>query len=149
MQESIGAAWDEKTPPLCPQCGYDLRGSPVLRCPECGYRPTMRELREAARATSQQMIEIDDLHLKLQAGYWIGGFGVVGGALFRWVELGGLAMIVGVFCGLGMLGCGLQVFRAKRLPSQAQGIASSERDYLKGGIMGALGLAMMVLSVLL
>ena len=23
---------------LCPQCGYDLRGSMGLRCPECGWR---------------------------------------------------------------------------------------------------------------
>ena len=32
---SVTARWDE---PLCPQCGYDLRGSNQRdgRCPECG-----------------------------------------------------------------------------------------------------------------
>ena len=149
MQESIGTEWDEKTPPLCPRCAYDLRGSPVLRCPECGYRPTMRELKEAAKATSLLMLEIEDLQLKLRAGYWVGGLGLAGGAFFRWVGLGGLGMIVGVFCGLGMMACGLQVFRAKRLRPEAQHLVSSEGDYLKGGLVAAVGLVMMVLSVLL
>ena len=63
--------------------------------------------------------------------------------------MGGLGMVVGVICGLGILGCGLQVFRVKRLPSQAQALVSSDGDCIKGGILSLLGLAMMVLSVLI
>ncbi len=149
MEEPINVDCGDRKAPRCPQCGYDLRGSPTRRCPECGYRPTRLELREAAEATTRQMFEIEDLHLKLRAGCWFGGFGVVGIALSRWVGLGALGMVVGVICGVGMLGCGLQVFRVKRLPSQARALVSSGSDYVKGGILSVLGLAMIVLSVLI
>lgn len=31
----------------CPKCGYDLRGTPMAVCPECGLKITSRMLREA------------------------------------------------------------------------------------------------------
>jgi len=31
----------------CPDCGYDLRGLPELRCPECGRRFSLKEVRMA------------------------------------------------------------------------------------------------------
>ncbi len=149
MEEQIDVDCGDRKAPRCPRCGYDLRGSSTLRCTECGYRATKLELREAAQATTRQMFEVEDLHFKLRAGFWLGGFGVAGIALLRWVGLGGLGMVVGVICGLGTLGCGLQVFRVKRLPSPAQALISSDSDCLKGGILSLLGLAMMVLSVLI
>lgn len=149
IDEPISVECGDPKAPLCPRCGYDLRGSPTRRCPECGYQPTRLELREAAEATTQQMYELEDLHFKLRAGCWLGGFGMAGIALLRWVGLGGLGMVVGVICGLGTLGCGLQVFRVKRLPSPAQALVSSDSDCLKGGILSLLGLAMMVLSMLI
>ena len=35
------AAWTWRSEPRCKSCGYDLRGSPQPRCPECGaaYEP--------------------------------------------------------------------------------------------------------------
>ncbi len=134
--------------PRCPNCGYDLRGSSMGRCTECGYRPTKLELREASDATTRQMFELEDLHFKLRVGCWLGGLGAVGIALSRWIGLGGLGMIIGVICGVGMLGCGLQVFRVKRLPAEVQAQVSSESDSIKGAILSVLGLAMILLSVL-
>ena len=148
MEEPIDVDCGDRKAPRCPNCGYDLRGSSTRRCSECGYRATKLELREAAKATTRQMYEIEDLHVKLRAGYWIGGLGAVGIALSRWIGLGGLGMIIGVICGVGMLGCGLQVLRVKRLPAEAQSLAASENDYIKGAILSVLGLAMIVLSVL-
>ena len=149
LEEPLDVDCGDRKAPRCPNCDYDLRGSSTRRCPECGYRATKLELREAAKATTRQMYEIEDLHVKLRAGYWIGGFGTAGIALSRWVGLGGLGMIIGVLCGVGMLGCGLQVFRVKRLPAEAQSLAASESDYIKGAILSVLGLAMIVLSVLI
>jgi hypothetical protein len=149
MEEPIDVDCGDRKAPRCPNCGYDLRGSSTRRCPECGYRATKLELREAAEATTRQMFEVEDLHLKLRAGWWFGGVGAVGIALSRWIGLGGLGMIIGVICGVGMLGCGLQVFRVKRLPAETQALVSSESDYIKGAILSVLGLAMIVLSVLI
>ena len=148
LEDPADVACGDRKAPQCPNCGYDLRGSPTGRCAECGYRPTKLELREAAKAKTRQMYEIEDLHLKLRAGCWFGGFGAAGIGLSRWIGLGGLGMIIGVICGVGMLGCGLQVFRVKRLPAEVRAQVSSESDYIKGVILSVLGLAMIVLSVL-
>lgn len=148
-QEPIDVDCGDQKAPRCPRCGYDLRGSSTLRCAECGYRATKLELREAAEATTRQMFEVEDVRFKLRAGWWFGGFGAVGIALSRWIGLGGLGMIIGMICGVGLLGCGLQVFRVKRLPTETQALVSSESDYIKGAILSVLGLAMIVLSVLI
>ena len=148
LEEPLDVDCGDRKAPQCPKCGYDLRGSSTGRCSECGYRPTNLELREAARATTRQIYEIEDLHVKLRAGCWIGGCGAVGIGLSRWIGLGGLGMIIGVICGVGMLGCGLQVFRVKRLPAEVQAQVSSESDSIKGAILSVLGLAMILLSVL-
>lgn len=43
---------------LCPLCGYDLRGLPRPRCPECGFEsPSWEELREQLRATHPYLFE--------------------------------------------------------------------------------------------
>ncbi len=149
MEEPIDVDCGDRKAPRCPRCGYDLRGSSTRRCAECGYRATKLELREAAEATTRQMFEVEDLRFKLRAGCWFGGLGAVGIALSRWMGLGGLGMIIGVICGVGMLGCGLQVLRVKRLPSEAQALVASESDYIKGALLSVLGLAMIVLSVLI
>ncbi len=73
----------------------------------------------------------------------------MGIALSRWIGLGGLGMIIGVICGVGVLGCGLQVFRVKRLPAEVQALAASETDYIIGALLSLLGLAMIALSVLI
>ncbi len=148
MEEPIDVDCGDRKAPRCPGCGYDLRGSSTRRCTECGYQATKLELREAAEATTRQRFEVEDVRLKLRAGWWFGGFGAAGIALSRWIGLGGLGMIIGVICGVGLLGCGLQVFRVKRLPAEARALVSSESDYIKGAILSVLGLAMIVLSVL-
>jgi len=147
IEEPLGADCGDLKAPRCPKCGYDLRGSSTGRCAECGYRPTKLELREASAATTRQMFELEDLHFKLRVGCWLGGLGAMGIAFSRWIGLGGLGMIIGVICGVGMLGCGLQVFRVKRLPAEVRAQVSSENDCIKGAILSVLGLAMIVLSV--
>ncbi|MCZ6655329.1 MAG: hypothetical protein O7D91_20165 [Planctomycetota bacterium] len=148
LEEPIDVDCGDRKAPLCPRCGYDLRGSSTRRCAECGYQATRLELQEAAKAKTRQIFEVEDLHFKLRVGWWFGGLGAVGIALSHWIGLGGLGMIIGVICGVGMLGCGLQVFRAKRLPAEVRALVSSESDFIKGAILSVLGLAMIVLSVL-
>jgi len=45
---AAGAA-ELETPLPCPLCGYDLRGLPEERCPECGHAFSLLELRRAQR----------------------------------------------------------------------------------------------------
>ena len=149
LKEPLDVDCGDRKAPLCPRCGYDLRGSSTRRCTECGYQATKLELREAADTTTRQMFEVEDIRSKLRAGWWLGGLGAVGIALSRWIGLGGLGMIIGVICGVGVLGCGLQVFRVKRLPTEVQAQAASETDYIMGALLSLLGLAMLALSVLI
>lgn len=49
------AAQDDAPAPLCPQCGYDLRGAVQARCPECGWTGTLNDVVSStfARASAE------------------------------------------------------------------------------------------------
>ena len=148
MEEQVfGRDWDEKVAPVCPRCGYDLRGLSDQRCPECGYAPTFAELRSAARETSVTLVQLKDVHLTLKGGTYAVILGFGGFGLLRLGSLGGLGMLVGVFCGLAAVGCGLQVFRVWRLPAHAIQFLAVEPDYTKAALVAILGGVLMALSV--
>jgi hypothetical protein len=40
MRAEIATGFHNQRPPFCFHCGYDLRASAALRCPECGHETT-------------------------------------------------------------------------------------------------------------
>ena len=100
--------WQATVPPICPDCGYDLRGLQTFRCPECGARPTHRELRRAAEDTRRVMDELESLHGTLRIGWWIAAFTTAAIAGLAYLDMGGLVMILGLLCGVGLIGTGGQ-----------------------------------------
>jgi len=88
-------------------------------------------------------------YLNLRVGCWTAVGGAAAAVLLRWFGFGGIGLIVGVLCGLVTMGCGLQVFRARRLPPQAQRFTGTEMDIAKGVLLALFGLALILLSVLL
>lgn len=44
----------DATNPVCPACGYDLRGAPDARCPECGRAVSPDEAERAGFAAEQR-----------------------------------------------------------------------------------------------
>ncbi|MBL8879723.1 MAG: hypothetical protein JNG88_11445 [Phycisphaerales bacterium] len=47
----IQAIWRPRFGPYCDDCGYDIRGLPSPRCPECGRELSERELEQAGMAS--------------------------------------------------------------------------------------------------
>ncbi len=143
----FGRAWEHKVPPLCPRCGYDLRGATRQLCNECGYATTFAQLREAAQDTQQALYQLKNASSILKGGIYtlVAGFVVIG--LCRLSALGGMGMLIGVFCGLGAIGCGLRVYGLRRLPPQAVQLLDDQPDYTKGTFIAVLGALLIVLSL--
>lgn len=144
--EIFGRPWREKLPPVCPQCGYDLRAQTQCRCPECGLSPTFRELTQSAQDTYYLSKELETANFKTRIGLYIGGIGIVLTLVMWLVKFGGLHVLVGLFTGLAALGCGLQIYRVKRLPPHARELLSCEPNYQMGLSVAALGVVLMILS---
>ena len=145
----LGRDWDSKVPPVCPHCGDYLRELTTRRCPECGYAPTFAELREAALVTSRDLIELKSVSSTLNGGVVVLVLGYAGYILLRLASAGGAVMLVGLFCGLGAVGCGLQVFRARRLPVHAVELLPQQPNYARGAAVATLGGLLMAISLLM
>jgi hypothetical protein len=139
--------WQSNLPPMCPKCGYNLRGATTNRCPECGYLFLSKEIkREAAnlQAMMQRAEEVNDL---VGIGFKVALVGavllVVGTVLGT---RGGSAPIIGRLLGFiaGFIGLclGLAYVRVLRLPNWA-------RDELKNPPNNGLAIGTIVLSAAL
>lgn len=56
-------------PLVCPQCGYDLRGIPEFRCPECGFAYDRAAIEGLAERAS--LIELAALHAVVRICGWL------------------------------------------------------------------------------
>jgi hypothetical protein len=129
--------WQSNLPPMCPKCGYNLRGAVTNRCPECGYLFLSKEIkREAAKlqALMQRAEEVNDL---VGIGFKVALVGavllVVGTVLGT---QGGTAPIIGRLLGF------IAYVRVFRLPHWA-------RDELKNQPNNGLAIGTIVLSAAL
>lgn len=78
----------------CPQCGYDLRGQTVNRCPECGFLYDEPALKSMARDSFHSCIGpyLSALPLLLWSGSLLLGRAV--GSVGRWAWMGSLVVIL-------------------------------------------------------
>ncbi len=145
----IQEGWNEKLPPICPGCGYNLTGIQSRRCPECGRGILWHELRTNARTTYHALRQVEDVNDLLSVGLWLGIGGLVILLLFYAVDLGGLGRVLGFFLGLATIGSAVQVFRVRRFPPWAKEFLTVHPNYLRSLGTILLGFTVMVLAVFL
>ncbi len=139
--------WIEDTPPRCPRCGYDLRGSPSLVCPECGLKASVGELSREAKRARREAMPFQDVNWRVRCGLAVG----LGAALVclatRWAGMTGVMLVVGAIGGLVTTGCGAQAFRARGLSEHARQFLRQEPELVLAGVVTVLGLLLMVGSI--
>lgn len=110
--------------PCCIHCGYDLRGSPLSRCPECGNSFDLDAWRKEVDRTREILRDFANFAVLLRLGLWIaaGCAALRAGMLLfdagdfvlsftRFLSL--IGGVVAFFIGLGVL-------RLSRLPQWAR-----------------------------
>ncbi len=109
--------------PFCIHCGYDLRGSPLSRCPECGNSFDLAAWRKEVDRTRTLLRDFANFAVLLRLGLWIGaGCAALraGAILF---DAGAFVLSCTQFCSLigGVVAffIGLGVLRLTRLPQWA------------------------------
>ncbi len=148
QQLVFGRVWEERVPPICPECGYDLRSTLARRCPECGCTPTFAELRHAAKDHAAATAGMKNANDGLTFGAYAVALGYAALVADR-VGLGlGLGLVVGFFCGIVAVGSGLRVFRVKRLPAAVTASLSIEPQFHKGAALALLGILLIALCLL-
>lgn len=145
-QTHFGRPWPHKVPPVCPSCGYDLRGLTQMRCPECGYRPTFREMEDAAKKASGEVSVQEEARAKLKIHFRAGTAVGLALLILHLLGLGGVAMIVGVFSGLFLIASGVQAWRTPG--SRTYDDDNGERTPA-GGLLVLLGALLIVISFIL
>jgi hypothetical protein len=143
----LGRPWQQKSPPICPTCGYNLRGWTSERCPECGFAPTFAELKRHAEEMADAVFELKNINNNTRVGVFVGAASLGLVLLLQFTGFKGLALLTGFFSGIGTLGCGLQVFRATRIPDRTLELMDDKPDFAKGVAVAALGLLILGVAI--
>jgi hypothetical protein len=152
LERMLGYQWQEKLPPICPECGYNLTGLPDNRCPECGYVYSRRDVKRNAQMMINVIRQFRSINEVVTIGLYM-GIGVTAILLGLWASrywpLVIMGRILAAFAALPTVGLGLQVYRVKRLPAWAQEFVPLQPSYGKGAIVMILGVALLVAALLL
>ncbi len=149
-QGYLGRDWNEKLPPVCTKCEYNLTGISSQNCPECGVNIYWLDVQRNARKVYHDLRQTEDLNDLIDFGPYVGGasaFFILFFWLIAWAD--GLGRVIGVGFALMAIGCGLQIFRSKRVPEWARDLIEVEPKYIKGVINISLGLLLIALAVFL
>jgi len=145
----LDTEWREKLPPICTACGYNLTGVRSYRCPECGRQNHRLELRDRARRVYHSLKQAEDVNLIVGIGVNLGVAAAAAFFLFWYFRLDVIGRLAGLFLGIGTLGTGVQVFRARGFPDWALEHMTTKPHYIKGIAVTFFGLAILALTVLL
>ena len=139
--------------PACLTCGYDLRGSKLDRCPECGNTFVYREWERAVRDVKSRITETEELLWWSNRAWIIAIAGVAMlvvclipgvGAAMR-IMLRGAALL----CGVGGCLSGVNFFRKSRIPEWAAEHLTVQPSFGSAfvGLLG--GIAVAILSLIM
>ena len=141
-------------PPLCPNCGYDLRGATSDRCSECGEVFYLRDLESQEAEHLAKLHEAEGVNELLGIGFKF----IVGGAalLLLGIVLGGagglaicLGRVIAFGCAVAGLSLGFSVFRFLRLPEDLRNRVTHKPDLRLAVIDIGLGLVMLATCMFL
>jgi hypothetical protein len=152
LERMLGFEWQERLPPICPECGYNLTGLPDNRCPECGYVYSRRDVKRNAQMMINVIRQFRSINEIVTIGLCVGIAStavLLGLWACRYGPLVTMGRILAAFAALPTIGLGLQVFRVKRLPRWAQEFVPLHPSYGKGAIATILGVALLVAALLL
>lgn len=142
INELFGRTWREQLPPICPTCGYNLTGASQGRCPECGGRFLWTEVRDQAKRVYHEIKNVDDMNEMVRIGYYVAASGAACLLVLEFMGLGILGRALAMLLGIGALGAGVQVFRARQLPRWSREFMPHPPDLIGGwvNILVSLGL---------
>jgi len=130
LQRIIEADQPPLFPPFCLVCGYDLRGSPSGRCPECGRGFIKGEWKKELVKLKRAANELRDANEWAERAVVIAIVAAVAGVLGAVLSgtcFGLFLKVVGVIGGATAALLGAAVFRADRLPEWAGGYGPPPR----------------------
>jgi hypothetical protein len=147
LDRMLGYDWQERLPPICPECGYNLTGLPDNRCPECGYVYSRGDVKRNARVMICVISQLKDVNDVLNVGLYLGiaAAAVLGVACVSGLDVVG--RIVAVLAGMPTIGLGLQVLRVRRLPLWAREFVPVKPRYVRGVFVAILGVLLIALAL--
>ncbi len=149
LDRMVGRPWRHKTPPKCPECGYNLTGLTSPRCPECGTHILRKEVERQAHDTAAQLVVLKGLNDVPEAGKVVAIGAAVLLALSWAVGLQGTARVFGVMGGFATFGLGLSVLRALRVSAEVREQLSEQPKFALGICVAAAGVLLIVVSCVL
>jgi predicted RNA-binding Zn-ribbon protein involved in translation (DUF1610 family) len=149
LDRMLGQPWRHKTPPTCPECGYNLTGLTSNRCPECGTSIQRKEVEQLAREAAMQAVWLRGINDVPRAGLWVGVFaGILLGAVWAG-GYPGLARVAGFMGGFAAFALGLSVLRALRVSAEVVETLSQKPNYALGFSVAGLGALLVAVSIIL
>jgi predicted RNA-binding Zn-ribbon protein involved in translation (DUF1610 family) len=149
LDRMLDHPWRHKTPPTCPECGYNLTGLTSNRCPECGISIQRQEVEQLAREAAAQAVWLKGVNDVPGAGLRVG---VLAGILLGAAWAGGYsgsARVVGFMGGFTAFALGLSVLRALRASPEVLETLPQKPNYALGLSVAGLGALLVAVSIIL
>ena len=149
LDRMVGHPWTHKTPPTCPECGYNLTGLTSQRCPECGTSVQRKAVEQLAREAASQAIWLKGLNDVPRAGLWVAvAAAVLLGATWA-CGYPGMARVFGFMGGFAAFALGLSVLRAVRVSAEVLEMLPTKPNYALGISAAGLGALLVAASIIL
>lgn len=152
LEQMVGNQKYADLEPFCLACGYDLRGSPSGRCPECGTTFSRKEWSREIDRVLARMHDVDDSLSFVPYSWRLAAVAVAARLLAAlqgddsWGPF--LLNFTAFMMGIAAVGTGLSMVRIRQVPAWARAKMRNRPDPALAAI-GAAGGALVILSTIL
>jgi predicted RNA-binding Zn-ribbon protein involved in translation (DUF1610 family) len=149
LEAMVGRPWTHRTPPMCPECGYNLTGLTSARCPECGTHISRREVERLAQEIDAQAVWLRGINDVPRVGLAVAlGCGLLLAAA-KSMGMPGIGRMLALIGGFAAFAMGLSVLRAIRASEEVLEKLTDKPNYPLGLGAAALGALLVALSLIL